>query len=877
MANVPYNPTPTVEPTSGGSGATYGSVPEASPNAFGAQIGGAEQGFGEQVDKLRGRFQNIYAESTARDATTQTATQMADAESRFHQLKGNDAVAGLKPFQDEINTIAKNNGDGLSINANEMYQRDSASLVNNAVFRAGAHAGEQADEAQKTSLNASIATNVNQFAMNATNPTGASYLKKIQDDALSYAHFMGVTDPNVADQMVSHNYGEAYAAAIKTNLQSNPDVAKQLWDQASNGVITKPDGSTVPYLDATHRGQISSEMEGEFRRQFGEQLQTARMYAMSGVPYNKDAFAAAAKNAGFNEDYINAETTRLDQLGSKAGVVNTRYGVEKSLEDARAQAASGLPITNIPSPEAVKAAYPNEPQKANDVLNEFKDQQHIAGFVGALPTMPMSQIGQNLDKFKPTTAPVMSIADSIHQQESGGRIVVPGSGPSVGGWQITPATFQQYAKPGEDINNSKDNEAVGRRIIDDYTAKYNGDNARIATAYFSGPGNVAPIGSPTPWLRDTKDENGKSVSSYVADVTGRVQGSGFAEQSKLYGKMQTATANYLKNLSDDPAGVISGTDPNLTNLLDAGTKDPTKIGPYIDAMNARQKLLEIPEANRAVLPTQIATQWASTITSNPTAAPDTISQLEQKTGSYWPQVYHSLVTQGNLPSSYQAIAHLNDDPGTKADAYQLAKWMGDDDAKNKDTSSLVGGAKSEADIKKNISSNPAVQDLMESLARSGQSRSQIEGTVNAINSLAFAKTLYNRDPDAAQHAVDAFTKKYQFMTSGNARVPSQYYDAVNMNAQGLLENLQSNGAVVPTIYNDAIHGTVMKPKNYYAWVQNSPTWVTSPTEDALWLKDPQDGWVRDKTGQPISVPFNKPAPSVMPETILNKADERESD
>lgn len=116
-----------------------------------------------------------------------------------------------------------------------------------------------------------------------------------------------------------------------------------------------------------------------------------------------------------------------------------------------------------------------------------------------------------------------NIGDAIIGQESGGNVSAPASvNGAVGIGQIKPDTFKQYAKPGEDINNPKDNEAVSRRAIDDYSKRYNGDQARVAVAYFSGPGNVAPAGSATPYLHDAKDGNGKSVSSYVSDVAGRL-------------------------------------------------------------------------------------------------------------------------------------------------------------------------------------------------------------------------------------------------------------------------------------------------------------------------------------------------------------------
>lgn len=111
------------------------------------------------------------------------------------------------------------------------------------------------------------------------------------------------------------------------------------------------------------------------------------------------------------------------------------------------------------------------------------------------------------------------IADAIHQQESQGR---PTSKTSIdgarGGWQIIPDTFKQYAKLGESIDNPKDNEAVGRRIVADLSDKFNGDPARVAVGYFSGEGNVAPLGSPTPWKVNHSDSNGKTTADYVDDV-----------------------------------------------------------------------------------------------------------------------------------------------------------------------------------------------------------------------------------------------------------------------------------------------------------------------------------------------------------------------
>lgn len=127
-----------------------------------------------------------------------------------------------------------------------------------------------------------------------------------------------------------------------------------------------------------------------------------------------------------------------------------------------------------------------------------------------------------------------SLSNAFLQQESGNGKTSTNLG------QIQPGTWQQFAKPGEDINNPNDNKAVTQRILTQYSKDYFNDPSRIAVAYFSGPGNVAPVGSPTPWKQDSQDANGKSVSSYVADIKNRI---GVAPT--IGGNLHQTEADYL--------------------------------------------------------------------------------------------------------------------------------------------------------------------------------------------------------------------------------------------------------------------------------------------------------------------------------------------
>ena len=258
MANVPYSQgVADVKPDSGGTGATYGDVPQANAAAFGAGIGEAEQGVGQQTNQLAQKFADIYNESTARDAATKTATDMATEQARFMQLKGNDAVAGLKQHQDNLNQIVQANSQGLSLNANQMFQKDASFMVDRALYSAGAHVGEQAEAAEKTSLKGAIDSGVNGFAMNPNDP---SNIHKIFDNSISLDHANGVGDKDVVNANASANFGKAFTNAIEANQYSNPDLANKLYDQAMTGSYVAPDGTKIPFLDASQRAVVSEKM-----------------------------------------------------------------------------------------------------------------------------------------------------------------------------------------------------------------------------------------------------------------------------------------------------------------------------------------------------------------------------------------------------------------------------------------------------------------------------------------------------------------------------------------------------------------------------------------------------------------------------------------
>lgn len=250
-------------------------------------------------------------------------------------------------------------------------------------------------------------------------------------------------------------------------------------------------------------------------------------------------------------------------------------------------------------------------------------KQHLRG-VNSLPDSVKADVLASGAKVDPD-----KMQAAILGQESGNRSNIGNSTDgAVGPGQILPETFAAYAKPGERIDNPDDNRAVNARILADYSQRYNGDPARIAVAYFSGPGNVAPAGSPTPYLRDAKDGNGKSTSSYVSDVLGRLGGAPSAHggppfTAEQVGQNPFLLSAYVRTLAQDPelrvqsakqtaAASIKSLDNGIlppmagyAEVMQAAKLYPEKMGAVADDLQGRmidaQKILQVPEEQRGAL------------------------------------------------------------------------------------------------------------------------------------------------------------------------------------------------------------------------------------------------------------------------------------
>lgn len=141
MANVPYNPSPTVEPTSGGSGASYQSIPEANPAAFGAQIGEAEEKLGQAGQEVGNKASDIADEfakmattsKAENDFATQYATGAAQLRQKFDSLDDKDKIGGSVDYVNGLNNLSQQ-FTGDKAQGGPLYKQMMSQLIGRHIF-----------------------------------------------------------------------------------------------------------------------------------------------------------------------------------------------------------------------------------------------------------------------------------------------------------------------------------------------------------------------------------------------------------------------------------------------------------------------------------------------------------------------------------------------------------------------------------------------------------------------------------------------------------------------------------------------------------------------------------------------------------------------
>jgi hypothetical protein len=311
------------------------------------------------------------------------------------------------------------------------------------------------------------------------------------------------------DQQQLENLKSSNALTVQNTVNAKQDYSKTARDQSMQdlaSILTLPD----------------SEMADGAQHKIDIELQTGAI-----EPERYQMLKQVIDQAKQTKD-----TTHLRQLGMTA-IMGRMSGNEQmtSLQPKYTAHQAGNRTAIMAEPSAVQnmqanvnGQTPTAPQEVTSVQNGLTPEQQTefvnlpdvndpskTNYYRKPDLLPNGQPGPNA---KPIQAAPDTMVEAFRGQEGtpDGRTSSKGA---VGQLQVTPGFFQTYAQPGESFQSKHDVEQVARRGIAIINSKYPNDPQRAAVEYFSGPGNVAPPGSPTPWKED-RDDGHTKVSTYVS-------------------------------------------------------------------------------------------------------------------------------------------------------------------------------------------------------------------------------------------------------------------------------------------------------------------------------------------------------------------------
>ena len=312
-------------------------------------------------------------------------------------------------------------------------------------------------------------------------------------------------------------------------MSAQPEVLQSLKEAEDEGRSSLPNGVAQLQFNENIR-YLRSRYEGMVGEHYDQQAQTWAIAVNESAGNNalRDIDQASVKG---DLPTIAAGVQRLTDARMKAAQVQFGTLTPDMRQNVAAKAASDAVTTQV------RAIMPADPMRAQRVLAANATRLPAAAYDslsrelkgltanaqgdadlgavlpgGGAPTQPAPQSGPALAR--PISASPGDIAAALRSTEASGPAAISAAG-ARGEYQVAPAFFRDYARPGENFDSETDRQAVAQRGIANLWQRYQGDPSRVAVAYFSGTGNVTPAGSPTPWKANLSDATGTTTSAYV--------------------------------------------------------------------------------------------------------------------------------------------------------------------------------------------------------------------------------------------------------------------------------------------------------------------------------------------------------------------------
>jgi len=351
----------------------------------------------------------------------------------------------------------------------------------------------------------------------------------------------------------------------------------------------------------------------------------------------------------------------------------------------------------------------------------------------------------------------------------------------------------------------------------------------------------------------------------------------YIRMKRMADAFDKASDQHFKALGADPAGYLSGANPEIERLRQMASNEPaasaaqersagqpTAFERYASALLEEEDRLQVPPAAQHVLSTTAAPGIVQSLMADPAQAPEKMRQMQESYGTAWPHVWNDLVTIGKMPTAFQAVGIIEPHMAMRL-TQGLADERGDETKKGNQVWEALLGAPvvtGSSGVIQSTRNGPGMQDFLTSMRTGGATAPEMDSFLHAVNTTAFSLMVHEGLPqaDAVDKAARSFTSLYGYMGNGGARVPIAQFDNVTRAASAMVETLSSDFVRVPPGFGD--HPGAPSVADYIEAIKGNPTWVNG--RDGVELIDNGGRRVLGKDGKGVSIPFNTPAPAATP-------------
>lgn len=244
MAQVPYSPTPSVQPS--GQALPNLNVTGVTSDAFGGQSAAALGNLGKQLERTGDEIfqravalQTLQNEAEAQDANARFVEGMSELHAAYQSTQGMEAVNGRQPYLDSLNKLRDETGVGLNPAARRLYDNMTRQQYSRAAFNASGHAATEFKKFTIGGVNAKIKANEQSAVLMPNEDNFDEAVTENERLIRGTRAIVGGMSDEQADQLVNDSTSRMYLAKITGMVREDPFAANEFLER-NRGKLTNP-------------------------------------------------------------------------------------------------------------------------------------------------------------------------------------------------------------------------------------------------------------------------------------------------------------------------------------------------------------------------------------------------------------------------------------------------------------------------------------------------------------------------------------------------------------------------------------------------------------------------------------------------------------